>query len=65
MTTPIGQLRGRVHGYETHPLAEPIKLVATYHPAYLLRNYSPDTRGKVWKDMQLVMAELDMPLPGK
>jgi uracil-DNA glycosylase len=32
------------------------KLLATYHPAYLLRN--PSAKGEVWKDLQKVMLEL-------
>ncbi len=59
----IGELRGRVHEYRPHPLAEPIKLIATYHPAYLLRNYSKDTRMRVWQDMQKVLTELGLPIP--
>jgi uracil-DNA glycosylase len=34
------------------------KLMATYHPAYLLRN--PPAKGEVWKDLQKVMAELGL-----
>ena len=34
------------------------KLLATYHPAYLLRN--PGAKGEVWKDLQKVMAELGL-----
>ena len=63
-TTPIGQLRGRFHDYRSHPAAEPIKLAATYHPAYLLRNYSPENRRRVWLDMQMVLEELGLPVPG-
>lgn len=59
----IGQLRGRFHEYYTSPDAEPVKLMPTYHPAYLLRNYSQDNRKRVWEDMQKVLAELDLPLP--
>jgi DNA polymerase len=36
------------------------KLMATYHPAYLLRN--PNAKGEVWKDLQKVMAELGLPV---
>jgi DNA polymerase len=39
------------------------KLMATYHPAYLLRN--PNAKGEVWKDLQKVMAELDLQVPKK
>jgi uracil-DNA glycosylase len=35
------------------------KLIATYHPAYLLRN--PSAKGEVWKDLQKVMAVLGLP----
>ena len=34
------------------------KLIATYHPAYLLRN--PNAKGDVWKDLQKVMALLGL-----
>ena len=39
------------------------KLLATYHPAYLLRN--PPAKADVWKDLQKVMAELGLQLPKK
>ncbi len=34
------------------------KLIATYHPAYLLRN--PAAKAEVWKDLQKVMAVLGL-----
>lgn len=34
------------------------KLLATYHPAYLLRN--PNAKGEVWKDLQKVMTMLGL-----
>jgi uracil-DNA glycosylase len=34
------------------------KLMATYHPAYLLRN--PNAKGEVWKDLQKVMTALGL-----
>lgn len=37
------------------------KLMATYHPAYLLRN--PPAKPDVWKDLQLVMKELGLEAP--
>ena len=49
-TTPIGQLRGRFHDYKG------IKVVCTYHPAYLLRN--PNAKKPTWDDIQLLMAEM-------
>jgi DNA polymerase len=35
---------------------EGIRLMPTYHPAYLLRN--PSAKRDVWSDMKLVMSEL-------
>ena len=59
----IGQLRGQFHEYLMGIDRAPIKLMATYHPAYLLRSYSPDNRRKVWEDMKQVLAELGLPIP--
>ena len=39
------------------------KLMATYHPAYLLRN--PNAKPEVWKDLQKVMAILGLQPPKK
>jgi DNA polymerase len=39
------------------------KLIATYHPAYLLRN--PNAKPEVWKDLQKVMALLGLNPPPK
>ena len=52
--TPIGQLRGRVMPYGD------IRVVCTYHPAYLLRN--PAAKLDTWKDIQLLMAEMGLPV---
>ncbi len=48
--TTIGRLRGRVLDYHG------IKVVCTYHPAYILRN--PPAKKFVWDDIQLLMAEM-------
>jgi DNA polymerase len=58
----IGQLRGTFHDY---PLSDgtAIKVMATYHPAYLLRYYSQDNRRRVWEDMKKVLEELGLPIP--
>lgn len=45
----ISKLRGRFHTYQG------IKLMPTYHPAFLLRN--PKYKKDVWEDVQKVMAE--------
>ncbi|MGB5300174.1 MAG: uracil-DNA glycosylase [Thiogranum sp.] len=47
--TPIGKLRGRVHQFRDTG----IPLIATYHPAYLLR--SPLEKRKAWQDLQLAV----------
>lgn len=39
------------------------RLMATYHPAYLLRN--PNAKGDVWKDLQKIMALLGLQAPKK
>jgi DNA polymerase len=48
---PIGKLRGRVHRYGE------IKLIATYHPAALLRNAA--LKRPTWEDMKMVRKEYD------
>ena len=48
-TTPISRLRGRFHEYKG------IRVIPTYHPAYLLRN--PDKKRDVWEDMKMLMKE--------
>lgn len=61
----IGKLRGRFFDYEIDEDSPPAKLMPTYHPAYLLRNYTHDTRKRVWEDMIKVLNELDLPVPEK
>jgi DNA polymerase len=39
------------------------KLAVTYHPAFLLRD--PRQKKEAWKDLQMVMKELGMPMPAK
>jgi DNA polymerase len=60
---PIGQLRGEFQDYCNGIGRPPIKLIATYHPAYLLRSYTPDNRRRVWEDMKKVLVELGLPVP--
>jgi DNA polymerase len=48
-TTPISRLRGAWRAYEG------VRLMPTFHPAYLLRN--PAEKRKAWEDLQLVMRE--------
>jgi len=62
-TKAIGQLRGQFHEYYAGIGKPPIKLMATFHTAYLLRNYTPENRRRVWEDMKKVLAELELPVP--
>ncbi|MHC4557076.1 MAG: uracil-DNA glycosylase [Planctomycetota bacterium] len=62
-TKSIGQLRGHFHEYYAGIGRPAIKLMATYHTAYLLRNYSQENRRRVWEDMKKVLAELGLPIP--
>lgn len=64
-TEGIGKLRGKFHEYVPDIGKKPIKLMPTYHPAYLLRNYTKDARSKVWSDVQKVLEELGLPVPEK
>lgn len=59
----IGQMRGQFHEYYAGLGKPPIKLMPTYHTAYLLRNYSHENRQRVWEDMKKVLAELGLPIP--
>jgi uracil-DNA glycosylase len=40
-----------------------IPMLATYHPAYLLRN--PNAKGEVWEDLKKVMAHLGLKVPSR
>ncbi|MBX3355079.1 MAG: uracil-DNA glycosylase [Phycisphaeraceae bacterium] len=40
-----------------------IEVMPTFHPAYLLRNYTVETRKAVWSDLQHVMRRLELPTP--
>jgi uracil-DNA glycosylase len=60
---PISHLRGEFQEYYSGVGRPPIKLMATFHPAYLLRNYSEENRRKVWEDMKKVLSELGLAVP--
>lgn len=48
---PITTLRGRFHSYHG------IRVMPTYHPAYLLRN--PEAKKHVWEDVQMIMKAIE------
>lgn len=58
-TSPMARLRGRWHQFKGIPL------MATYHPAYLLRNQALGEKRKVWEDMLLVLEHLKLPITEK
>lgn len=58
-TDSMSRLRGRWHDFQGTPL------MATYHPAYLLRNQSLSEKRKVWEDMLLVLEKLEKPITEK
>jgi uracil-DNA glycosylase len=51
----MANLRGRIYDFKK------TKLAVTYHPAYLLRD--PRQKKETWKDLQMVMKYLGMPMP--
>lgn len=53
----MGSMRGIWHEWRG------IKLLPTFHPAYVLRNYTDKTRSEVWSDLQKVMNHLGLPIP--
>ena len=62
--TGITRLRGQWQ--QLPPIGEGLEGIAvmpTFHPSYVLRQYNEDTRGKVWSDLQHVMACLGLELP--
>lgn len=56
-TTPISRLRGQVYDFRSG-----VKLIPTFHPAYLLRNRNnTDLKRDVWDDMKKARALLSAP----
>jgi len=55
LNTKVGitRLRGNWHEHAGVPL------MPTFHPAYLLRAYTPENRRKVWEDLKAARARMD------
>ncbi len=53
----IGRLRSKFFTYRGS------KVIATYHPSYLLR--SPDAKKLVWDDMQMLLKDMGVEIPKK
>ncbi len=56
-TESVGKLRSRFLRYRGS------KVLVTYHPSYLLRN--PSAKKYVWEDMQLLLKDMGIPVPGR
>jgi len=55
----ISQLRGNFQPFTIIDISPAIKIMPTYHPAYLLRN--PAAKKEVWSDMKKIMQYLKKP----
>lgn len=56
----LGALRGKFHNLQlaSAELPKPVQIIATFHPAALLRN--PNWKKDAWKDLQMVMDKLGL-----
>ena len=59
LSTPLslGKLRGNWHEYKSINLDKSIKVLVSYHPAFLLR--SPNFKKEAWDDLQMLQKELN------
>jgi DNA polymerase len=61
----ITRLRGQFYDYHYDGpgtlTGETVKVMATFHPSYLLRN--PPAKKYVWEDIKKVLTYLDIPIP--
>ncbi|MGA2442380.1 MAG: uracil-DNA glycosylase [Tepidisphaeraceae bacterium] len=55
----MGKMRGQWYNWRG------IKLMPTFHPAFLLRSYTEENRAAVWSDLKQVMAEVGLPIPSR
>lgn len=61
----MSQMRGRwtawIHPDEVRFPGLTIPVMPTFHPAFLLRQYTPENRSKVWSDLREVLKRLGLP----
>jgi DNA polymerase len=57
LNTPIGITRLRGQWQELWG----VPVMPTFHPAYVLRQYTVENRRRVWDDLQKVMERLGLP----
>lgn len=57
-------IRGKIYNLQLSDteLDKPVKILATYHPAALLRN--PDWKKDAWADLKVLLADMGLPPPG-
>jgi DNA polymerase len=55
----MGKMRGTWHDWRG------IKVMPTFHPAYLLRAYTDENRAAVWSDLKKVMTEVGLSAPAR
>ncbi len=56
----MGRMRGHWTTF-THPgTGTQVAVMPTFHPAFLLRQYTDENRGKVWSDLRQVMDKLGL-----
>jgi DNA polymerase len=62
LATDVGitRLRGGWSDWRSPGGEASIPVMPTYHPAYLLRNYTPQTRAEMWSDLKAVMGRLGL-----
>ena len=53
----MGKIRGQWTAWRG------VRLMPTFHPAYVLRTPTPAVKGAVWADLKLVLAEVGLPVP--
>jgi len=61
--TGITRLRGQWGVF--HDGVREIPVMPTFHPAYLLRNYTRETRMQIWSDMRQVLARIGREPPAR
>jgi DNA polymerase len=53
----MGALRGKWHKMDNPYLDEPLNVLVTFHPAYLLRN--PPAKKDAWEDLKMVKKRME------
>ena len=53
----IGKLRGKWHEYKSINMDNPINVLVSYHPAFLLR--SPNYKKEAWADLQMLEIKIN------